>query len=358
MHPLLIRYAEQARAVMHPGWFDYLATGAADEISLHEAELAWQGYRLRPRVLQPVPQVSTEIDLFGHRLGTPVLVAPTAWHRMADAEGECATARGAAAAGSLMTVSTRASVPIADIAAAAGPWWFQVYLTRERRAIAGLVRAAVDAGARALVLTGDTPMVSTRARRDVEPPSDGSDGLVNLGRFLPAGAPQQATWQDPAASLADIAWLAEISGLPVLVKGVLRADDALACLAAGAAGIVVSNHGGRQLDRVVATADALPEVVEAVNGRVPVLVDGGIRSGIDVLVALALGADAVMVGRPVLWGLAAEGAAGVTGVLDTLTSGLREAMTLLGTASVDAVRLGGDRVQKLATSRADAHDRP
>lgn len=320
---------------MHPAWSDYLATGAAEEVSLGEAESAWHEFRLRPRVLRPVAEASTEVELFGQRLDTPVLVAPTAWHRMADPEGEVATARGTAAAGSLLTVSTRSSVPIGEIAAVAGPWWFQVYLTRERAAIAGLVGAAAGAGASALVLTGDTPIVSTRARRSVEPPSDGADGLINLGPFLPDGAPVEATWQDPSASLADIAWLREISGLPVLVKGVLRGDDAQACLAAGADGVVVSNHGGRQLDRAIATAHALAEVVDAVEGRVPVLVDGGIRSGIDVLIALALGADAVLVGRPVLWGLAADGADGAAAALDALTSDLREAMTLVGAFAVD-----------------------
>jgi len=334
--PVLRDLAARAEAALDPGWFDYVETGAGEEVALREAAAAWREHRLRPRVLRAAGEPSTAVELLGTALDTPVGVAATGYHRVLAADGEVATAAGARDAGALLVVSTRATSPLAEVAAAAGPWWLQVYLTRERAVIEGLVAEAVELGASALVLTGDTPLLGTRARtgrsaRDVPHAWQ----LANLGRHLPAGAdPWHAVAQDPAASLDDIGRLAEISGLPVLVKGVLRADDARACVDAGAAGLVVSNHGGRQLDRAVATAHALPEVAQAVRGEVPVLVDGGLRSGLDALVALALGADAVMLGRPVLWGLAADGAAGVRTVLDAVTADLREALALLGAASV------------------------
>lgn len=340
MLPLLRDLADRAARDLDPRWHEYLDTGAGEEVSVREAEQAWQSYRLRPRVLRAAGEVSTAVELFGSRFDTPVAVAPTAYHRMFHPEGEVATAAGAREAGALMVVSTRVTTPLAEVAAAAGPWWMQVYLTRERAAIENLVAEAVALGASALVLTGDTPIVSTRSRgRESVMAMPPDWHTTNLGQAVPDGVdPTWAIGSDPAASLDDIQRLAEFSGLPVLVKGVLRADDALDCLEAGAAGIVVSNHGGRQLERAIATAHALHEVVAAVAGRAPVLVDGGIRSGIDALIALALGADAVLLGRPVVWGLAADGAAGVTAVLDGVTTDLREALTLLGVASPRGVR--------------------
>lgn len=328
MLEVLRSYAAEAGRVLEPGWYDYLETGTGEEVSLGEAESAWRSYRLRPRVLRPVPQVSTACELLGSRLATPIMVAPTAWHRMAHPDGEIETARGASAAGALMVVSTRASRPLAEIAAAADHWWFQVYLTEDRTLAEAMAREAADLGAGALVLTGDTPIVPIRTRNRV-PAADDADPLHSLRPFLwqDSTAPSRQTRE---ASMTDIARLHDLTGLPVLVKGVLRGDDALACLDAGAAGIVVSNHGGRQLDRAVATAVALPEVVDAVGGRAPVLVDGGIRSGLDALVALALGASAVLLGRPPIWGLAAGGADGVRAVLDAVTDDLLQAMTLLG----------------------------
>ncbi len=335
MNPVLRAYAEEAERRLAPGWHDYLETGSGEEISMLEAVRAWRDHRLRPRVLRPVAEVSTAVDLMGTSLRTPVLVAPTAWHRSAHPQAEVATAAGARAAGSLLVLSTRSSTPLEDVAAAAGPWWLQVYVTRERAITRDLVRRAVDLGAGALVLTGDTPIVPLRTRRRDTPPDDTP---VMTAAFMPARAEPLGLQQDPGIGMDEIAWLADLSGLPVLVKGVLRGDDATACLDAGAAGIVVSNHGGRQLDRAVATAHALPEVVDAVGGRAPVLVDGGVRSGIDVLVALALGASAVMLGRPVVWGLAADGSDGVRTVLESVTGELLESLTLLGARSPGDVR--------------------
>lgn len=333
---------DQARSILPRAVYDYLAGGAEDERTLADNVAAWSRLRLRPRILCDVTEVSVATTVLGTPVRLPVLVAPVAFHRLAHPEGEVATARGTAAAGSIMVVSTRASMPLEDIAAAAPdlPPWFQVYVLRDREWTADLVARAAAAGYRALVLTGDTPLVGRRWR-------DADNGFVlppGVGMAnLPAGADlaladpddYPGAHQSPAVTFDDIGWLASISRLPVVVKGVLRADDALRCIDAGASAIVVSNHGGRQLDGAVAGADALPEVVSAVAGRVEVYVDGGIRRGTDVLKALALGARAVFVGRPLLWGLATTGAAGAQGVLELLGSELGQAMALAGTRGVD-----------------------
>jgi 4-hydroxymandelate oxidase len=325
---------------------DYYAAGAGQETTVGEAAAAWARYRLRPRVLTDVSTVDVATDLLGARLATPVAVAPTALHGLASPDGECATVTGAGAAGALTVVSTRASRRLEDIGrAATSPWWFQAYAMRDPDLTDALVRRAADAGARAVVLTADTPYVGRKDRvagTRLEVPDE--DFLVNLAQHLPDGAMDRApdraaarasAEQDPSATVAAIDRLAAASGLPVLVKGVLRGDEALRCVAAGAAAVVVSNHGGRQLDRAVPTALALPEVVAAVGDRVPVLVDGGLRSGSDVLTALALGARAVLVGRPVLWALASGGATAVTESLSALTEDLRHAMALAGAPSLD-----------------------
>jgi 4-hydroxymandelate oxidase len=262
------------------------------------------------------------VTLLGTELATPVLVGPTAAHGLAHVDGESETARGVAAAGSLLVVSTRASQPLEQVPA--GPWWFQAYVVRDRQRTLDLFRRASDAGATAVVLTGDVPYLGNRP------------GATRLQ--LQVNAPDDGDVADPSIGLEVIGELAAASGLPVLVKGVLRGDDAQACLDAGAAGVVVSNHGGRQLDRAVPTVDALAEVAEAVDGRGPVLVDGGLRSGLDVLCALALGADAVLLGRPVLWALAAGGAPAVQACLEALTADLSHVMGLAGARSTADLR--------------------
>ncbi|MCW2715719.1 MAG: Hao [Frankiales bacterium] len=317
MHPLLSSQLAAARALLPDDVFAYYAGGAGGQVSLHEAPDAWSAVRLRPRVLRDVSRIDTSLELFGTRLETPVLVAPTAAHGLAAPEGEVATASGAAAAGSLLVLSTRSSRDLEDVPA--GPWWFQAYVMRDRERTLSLARRAVSAGASAVVLTGDVPYLGQR---------HGRSRLDLLGPAAPEAG------QDPSAGLEAIGQLAEATGLPVLVKGVLRGDDAVACLHAGAAGVVVSNHGGRQLDRAVASAHALPEVVSAVGGQAPVLVDGGLRSGLDILCALALGADAVLLGRPVLWALAAGGADGVESCLRAMTEDLAHVMGLAGARSL------------------------
>ncbi|MEX2289967.1 MAG: alpha-hydroxy acid oxidase [Mycobacteriales bacterium] len=334
MHPTLAAQQARAAALLPADVRGFYAAGAGEQLTADEAEGAWRSLRLRPHVLRDVSTVDTSLGLLGTRLATPVLAGPTALHGAAHPDGEAETARGAAAAGSLLVVSTRASRRLEQVPA--GPWWFQAYVMRDRGLTRALVQRAAAAGAGAVVLTGDVPYLGRRpgAARTELP----GDPLVNLAQHLTAGEHGgRSTEQDPGTGLEAVEQLAQASGLPVLVKGVLRADDALACLEAGAAGVVVSNHGGRQLDRAVSTAAALAEVADAVAGRGPVLVDGGLRSGLDVLCALALGADAVLLGRPVLWGLAADGAAGVRGCLEALTEDLAHVMGLAGARSLDEI---------------------
>ncbi len=331
MHTLLAAHEATAAARLPAEVRDYYVTGAGDQTAAREAETAWGARRLRPRVLRDVGSVDTSLTLLGTPLRTPVLVAPSALHGLAHPEGEVATARGTADAGSLLVLSTRASRRLEDVPC--GPWWFQAYVMRDRGLTRALVQRAAAAGATAVVVTGDTPYLGTR-------PGAGRtalavDPLINVAEHLTGD--ERSTEQDPTADLDVIAEIASAAGLPVLVKGVLRGDDAVDCLDAGASGIAVSNHGGRQLDRAVPTAAALPEVVDAVGGRAPVLVDGGLRSGTDVVVALALGADAVLLGRPVLWALAANGAAGVRSCLDAMTADLAHVMGLAGARTLDEV---------------------
>jgi 4-hydroxymandelate oxidase len=321
-----------ARDLLPADVYDYYAGGAFDELSL-EANLAdWARLRIRPRVLRDVRAVDPGTTLLGEPVAHPVLVAPTAFHRMAHADAEPATARGAAAAGARFILSTRSTAPVEDVAAAlAGtPFWYQVYVIQDRGLTVDLVRRAAAAGATALVLTADVARVGRRMR-------DVRNAFVlptNLGTIESLDRPGNLSDQDAGLTFADIGWLRELTGLPVVVKGVLRGDDAQRCVDEGATGVVVSNHGGRQLDGAVSGAAALPEVVAAVGDRGEVYVDGGVRRGTDVVKALALGARAVLVGRPVLWGLATGGADGVAAVLRHLVGELELAMALCGCASV------------------------
>ncbi len=336
MLALLADHREKARTTLPSAVWDYYEAGSGEEITLAEAGASWRDHRLRPRVLRDVSRVDLTTRLLGTEVTSPFLVAPMAFHALAHEEAECATVRGAGDAGCLTVVSTRASRTLEDIGeAATGPWWFQAYLMKDRGLTEALVRRAAAAGARAVVLTVDTPYVGRKDRVSgvrIAVPDD--EYLVNLAQHLVPGAPaRESAEQDPSMTPDSIARLAEVSGLPVVVKGVLRGDEAAMCIDAGAAGVIVSNHGGRQLDRAVPSAHALPDVLEGVGGRVPVLVDGGIRSGTDALVALALGADAVLVGRPVLWALASGGAEAVTGTLEALTAHLRHVLAVAGATS-------------------------
>ncbi len=330
------RLEEDARRALPADVFDFFAGGAGDEATLAAGEAAWSRTALRPHVLRDVTAVDVRTRVLGHELATPLGVAPVGYQRLAHAGGEAATARGARRAGALLTLSSRSSQRIEDVAAEAGPWWFQVYVLRDRGLTHDLVTRAAAAGATALVLTGDTPYLGHR-RRDRDPDLIPDEIFrANIGD----GAARETAEQAPDVTYDDIAWLRDISGLPVVVKGVLRGDDALDCAAAGASGVWVSNHGGRQLDGALTTAEALPEVATAVGDRAEVYVDGGVRTGVDVLRALALGARAVFVGRPALWSLVTGGEDGVAAGLAGLAADLAHAMGLAGVTSVEAVTGG------------------
>jgi 4-hydroxymandelate oxidase len=340
---------EQAAKVLDPVAYDYFRGGADEESTLRDNEAAWARLRVRPRVLRDVTSVVTGTTVLGVPVAAPVLVAPTAYHELASPDGESGTARGAAAAGTVMVVSTFATQPLETVAAAApdGVRWFQLYVYKDPGWTRELVGRAVAAGYGALVLTVDVPVLGNRRRDErnafalpppltlAHSPADTprhDAGGVDEGSALATHVRQQVS---TALTFDDIGRLREMSGLPVVVKGVLRGDDAARCVAAGAAAVCVSNHGGRQLDGAIATAEALPGVVDAVAGAAEVFVDGGVRHGVDVLRALALGARAVLVGRPIVYGLAVGGADGVRAVLDELRDELARAMALCGVTSVD-----------------------
>ena len=335
-----------AQQLLSERTWNYVAGGAADEISLGWTDSAWRELPLAPRVLVDVSGVDTSTELLGQRLAHPIVVAPTAAHRQYHPEGEGATRRGATAAEALAVMSTLGSTPVADLGAAAdGPWWFQLYVQSDRDFTAQLIDDVVTAGAEAVVLTVDTPLLGARDR-DRRTGGHTVDGLqppaldgVGLSVVLPPDPrPFEKIYNphlDPSLTWETLEWLVDRSPVPVLAKGVVRADDARRCVDSGVGGVIVSNHGARNLDTVVPTAAALPGVVQAVAGEVPIVVDGGIRRGTDVAKALALGADAVMVGRPVIWGLAVAGAGGVQWVVETLWSEFAMAMGLLGAPSID-----------------------
>jgi 4-hydroxymandelate oxidase len=332
VNPDIPRLQRQARGLLPAEVYNYYAGGSGRERTLRANERSWRRNWLAPRVLRDVRSVDTTARLLGASLRTPIGVAPTAYHRLAHPDGELATAAGAARAGALFVLSTRSTSRIEEVAATVdaegGTWWFQVYVMQDRARTTGLVQRAAAAGARALVLTADTPVVGRKRRDTGDPAFTREDMLVNQDPVADLADLDQSA----GVTFADIGWLSDISGgLPVVVKGVLRPDDALACAAAGAGAVLVSNHGGRQLDGAVSAAWALPGVA-AVLDTIPAYVDGGIRTGEDALTAVALGARAVLLGRPVLWALTCGGADGVAELLTGLTDGLAHAMALAGAA--------------------------
>ena len=327
----------------------YFSGGAADEITMRSNRAAWDQLPLHPRVLRPLAGGHTRTELLGRTLAHPILLAPVAFQRMAHPDGELATAYAAAALGAGLVLSTQASTPLEAVAQAIGnepgrgPLWFQLYLQHDRGFTRDLVQRAEAAGYEALVLTVDAPSSGVRDRERRAgfrvPAGISAVNLSGLPPPLPVYlSPGQSALFDGllhhAPTWDDIAWLQSITRLPLLLKGVLHPADARQAVAAGAAGLIVSNHGGRTLDTAPATATALPRVAQAVAGAVPVLVDGGIRRGTDVLKAMALGASAVLVGRPAVWGLANAGAAGVAHVLRLLRDELEVAMALTGCATL------------------------
>jgi 4-hydroxymandelate oxidase len=338
-----------ARDCLPAATFDYFAGGANDEITLRENSRAYDLLELHYRVMVDVSRRDTSLEILGRRFPSPVLVAPMAFQRLAHEDGELATARAAAATGSGMVLSTFSTTPSADVrAATASPLWFQLYLYKDRGASRALVESVEAAGFDALVLTVDGPVIGRR-ERDVrnrfQPPADipvpnamrdarESAAAMAEGSGLAAYISSQI---DLALTWPDIEWLRSVTRLPILVKGVARADDAELAVGHGAAGVIVSNHGGRQLDTAPATITLLPAIAEAVGGNAEVLVDGGIRRGTDVVKALALGARGVLLGRPVLWGLALGGQHGVEAVLRMLEAELSMAMALCGCPNLDSI---------------------
>lgn len=341
-------YHAAAREKLPPMVYDYYAGGAWDEITVGWNERAWDRIALRYRVLRDVSRRDASTTVLGHRVSMPLVLAPTAFHGLAHSEGEVATARAAGAAGTIFIASTLSNRPIEEIVAAAtGPVFFQLYVYRDREIALGLVDRAREAGCAAIVLTVDVPVVGVR-ERDVRnrfrlPDHLKMENLLPSLQDLPADADGSglgayvASLFDPSLSWKDLDWLCSAGRLPVLVKGIVHPDDARLAADHGAAAVVVSNHGGRQLDTAPATADVLTEIVEAAGDRLEVLVDGGIRRGSDVVKAVALGARATAVGRPVLWGLAVDGQAGVERVLSLLRDELDGVMGLCGVRSIDEI---------------------
>ena len=329
---------ERARELLPADVFDYYAGGAETETTLREAPGSWQAWRLRPRVLTGTTSVPLATDLLGTPVASPIGVAPWAYQGMAHADGELATARGAAAAGSLMTVSTSATHALEEVAAEppGAPKWFQLYRLHSGAHTDDLARRAGAAGYTALVLTVDLPLLGRR-RRDLRHDFALPAGLRMANHPADGDRPTLRDLATATWTFDDIARFGDLSGLPVVVKGVLRGDDAARCVRAGASAVWVSTHGGRQVDPAIASAHALPEVVDAVGEEVEVYADGGIRTGSDVLTALALGARAVFVGRPTIWGVATGGADGVARVLTALGEELAHTMALCGVDDVRSV---------------------
>ncbi|MDX6450009.1 MAG: 4-hydroxymandelate oxidase [Gaiellaceae bacterium] len=339
-------YEAAAAERLEAGAHGYYAGGAGDELTLRDNVEAFLRWQLRPRVLVDVETCTTATTVLGHEVSMPLLVAPVAFQRVAHPDGEIGMARAAKAVGTVMCMSTMATTTPAEVAATGVQRWFQLYVLRDEGVTRELVERVAAAGFTALVLTVDTPYLGRRERDlrtgFVVPPefpvaSIGQGGLTPAETFALASA--SVSWRD-------IERLAALSGLPVVVKGVLTEEDAKLACEHGASGIVVSNHGGRQLDGVSATIDALEEVVAAVDGRVEVLVDGGIRRGTDVVKALGLGARAVLAGRAPLWGLAVDGEAGARAVLELLQAEILAALQLVGCTSPAEVTR--DRVARRA----------
>jgi 4-hydroxymandelate oxidase len=338
-------FEEVARQRLATMVYDYFAGGAGDEISLRRNCAAFDELLLAPRVLRDVSRLDTGLELFGAKLPYPILLAPAAYHRLAHPEGELETARGAGAAGTVLVISALSTTTVEDVAAVAtAPLWFQLYVQQDRALTRDLVQRAEAAGCGAICVTVDTPVLGTRyreARGGFELPA-GLD-RANLRGWKGATASHldesgvYSEVLDAAMTWETIDWILGFAKVPILLKGILAPADAELAVEHGLAGIMVSNHGARNLDTTPATIEALPYVVEAVDGRLPVLLDGGIRRGTDVIKALALGARAVLVGRPYLWGLAAAGAEGVAGVMSLLRNELLSAMALCGCPTLEAI---------------------
>jgi 4-hydroxymandelate oxidase len=339
----LMRFEPLARRRLSQMAYDYVRSGGGDEISMRENRAGFERLRLAPNVLTDVSKLDTRVSLFGSELEHPILLAPVAYHRLYHPEGEVGTARGASAAGAAFVISTFTTTAIDEIARnTERPIWFQLYVQRDRAFTKDMVQRAVASGCKAVCLTVDTPVLGNRyGQLSFGLPSH-LECVHLLGLGQGAAKPEFKLQQgriydplfDPAFNWRDLEWLRSVAGVPVILKGVLAAEDGKRAVECGADGIIVSNHGGRNLDNVPAAIDALPGVVEAVGGRIPVMLDSGVRRGTDVLMALALGAKAVFIGRPYVYGLAIAGAKGVERVITILRDEFERAMALTGRRSI------------------------
>ncbi len=334
----LSEFEELAQTCMSSMALNYVSGGAADELTLKANCEEWKRIKLKPQVLVDVSRVDLKTTVLGQPMQLPILLAPTAFHRLCHDEGEKATIAGANQAGASLVLSTYATESVETIAAAAmQPLWFQLYAQNDREVSRALLQRAEQAGCKAICLTVDTPVLGARnreSRSQFQVPADFK--LPNLA-FDSAAITQRIHHQDPLSptlTWKDVEWLRSIATVPLVLKGIINPGDAVRAVEAGVAGIIVSNHGGRNLDTLPPTAEALPRITEKVRGKLAILVDGGIRRGTDVLKAVALGADAVLIGRPYLYGLAAAGADGVERVLEILKTELKLAMALTGRTSI------------------------
>jgi len=335
----LADFEPAARNLLPHAVYEYVAASAGDEITMRDNVAAFDRHRIRPRVLRDVSKIDTSVTLFGDRLAHPILLAPTAFQRMSHPEGEVASARGAGEAGAIFTLSTSGTATIEEcVAASQVPIWFLLYWQSDRSFNRDLIAKAAAGGAKAICVTVDRPMTGDR-RRELRAGFKLPDALAtpyhndrNTGLIKVGSSRQRAiiTWPD-------IEWLRSLTTLPLVLKGILDPDDAEQAISAGAAGIVVSNHGARNIDTLPATIDALPAIAERVAGRIPVIVDGGIRRGTDVLKSIALGATAVMIGRPYVYALAVAGSDGVRHCVELLRREFEMAMALTGRTSISEI---------------------
>jgi len=330
----VLEFEPHARQRLPREVWEYIAQGAADELTLRRNREAFDAIRLRPRVLVDVSRIDTRLELFGQKLDFPILLAPVGGQGRMHKRAEPEAARGASAAGATFVISTFASSRVDEIARAAQRRaWFQLYVQRDRGVTKDLVQRAEAAGCTALCITVDGPVVPMRDREKrlgIRPPYSGASRGGRVSPLYADAIDSTATWES-------VAWIRSFAKTPVLIKGITAPEDARRAAADGLAGVIVSNHGGRNLDTMPATIEALPAIVETAGDRTAVLLDGGVRRGTDVLKAIALGARAVLIGRPYIWGLVVDGAAGVQRVVDILRDELETAMGLCGATSLDKI---------------------